>query len=174
MAIQNQPTNLNLLQTIAFETNFLRIPNVSYFCQAVNIPGMVLGTSLLPTPFSDIPIEGEKLTFDQLTISFLVDEDLQNYQEIYSWLLSMGFPDNFTQFTSLKTPPASGAYDSIKSDMDIMVHTNKSNPNYKISFKDVFPISLGPINFSSAASTLDPIIVDASFLFTSTFTISKL
>ncbi|MEE3228049.1 MAG: hypothetical protein VX237_03000, partial [Chloroflexota bacterium] len=85
MAILNQPTNLNLLQTVAFETNFLRIPNVSYFCQSVNIPGMVLGTALQPTPFSDIPIEGEKLTFDQLNISFLVDEDLQNYQEIYSW-----------------------------------------------------------------------------------------
>ncbi|SVD03531.1 uncharacterized protein METZ01_LOCUS356385, partial [marine metagenome] len=97
-----------------------------------------------------------------------------NYQEIYSWLLSMGFPDNFTQFTSLKSPPVSSATDRIKSDMDIMIHTNKSNPNYKISFKDVFPISLGPINFTAAASTLDPIVVDASFLFTSTFTISKI
>ena len=174
MAILNQPTNLNLLQAVAFETNFLRIPNVSYFCQKVNIPGMVLGSALQPTPFSDIPIEGEKLTFDQLTISFLVDEDLQNYQEIYSWLLSMGFPDNFTQFTSLKTPPSASAYDGIKSDMNIMIHTNKSNPNYNIGFKDVFPISLGPINFDAAAGTLDPVIVDASFLFTSTFTVTKL
>ena len=174
MAILNQPTNLNLLQTVAFETNFLRMPNVSYFCQEVNIPGMVLGTALQPTPFSDIPIEGEKLTFDQLNVTFLVDEDLQNYQEIYSWLLSMGFPDNFTQFTSLKSPPVSSATDSIKSDMNIMVHTNKSNPNYNIGFKDVFPIALGPINFSAAATTLDPIAVSASFLFTSTFTISKI
>ena len=101
---------------------------------------MVLGTALQPTPFSDIPIEGEKLTFDQLNISFLVDEDLQNYQEIYSWLLSMGFPDNFTQFTSLKSPPVSSATDSIKSDMDIMIHTNKSRSTNTLTLYNNLPL----------------------------------
>ena len=51
MSIKNQPDNLNLLQLVAFETNFQRIPNVNYFCQKVNIPGMVLGSAVQPTPF---------------------------------------------------------------------------------------------------------------------------
>ena len=74
MSIKNQPDNLNLLQLVAFETNFQRIPNVNYFCQKVNIPGMVLGSAVQPTPFSDIPLEGDKLSFDTLDISFLIDE----------------------------------------------------------------------------------------------------
>ena len=173
MAISNQPNNLNLLQTVAFETNFQRIPNCSYFYQRVSIPGMVIGSAIQPTSFSDIPIEGDKLTFDQLNISFLVDEDLQNYQEIYSWLVSISFPDNFTQFTSLKKPPINSSTDGIYSDVDVIIHTNKANPNYKITFKDIFPVSLGSIDFEASVSSLDPIVVEASFLFTSVFTITK-
>ena len=174
MAINNQPNNLNLLQTVAFETNFQRIPNCSYFCQRVSIPGMVIGSAIQPTSFSDIPIEGDKLTFDQLNISFLVDEDLQNYQEIYSWLVSISFPDNFTQFTSLKKPPVNSSTDGIYSDINVIINTNKANPSYNITFRDAFPITLGSIDFDAAADGLDPIIVDASFMFTSVFTIEKI
>ena len=174
MAINNQPENLNLLQTVAFETNFQRIPNCSYFCQRVSIPGMVVGSAIQSTSFSDVPVEGDKITFDQLNISFLVDEDLQNYQEIYSWLVSISFPDDFTQFTSLKKVPENTATDSISSDVSVIIHTNKANPNYRITFKDVFPISLGAIDFDATVSSLEPIVVEASFLFTSVFTINKI
>ena len=174
MAINNQPDNLNLLQTVAFETNFTRIPNSSYFCQRVSIPGMVVGSAIQTTSFSDVPVEGDKLTFDQLNISFLVDEDLQNYQELYSWLVSISFPDNFTQFTSLKNVPNNTATDGLSSDVSVIVHTNKANPNYRITFKDVFPISLGSIDFDATVSSLEPIVVEASFLFTSVFTINKI
>lgn len=174
MSIKNQPDNLNLLQLVAFETNFQRIPNVNYFCQKVNIPGMVLGSAVQPTPFSDIPLEGDKLSFDTLDISFIIDEDMQNYQEIYSWLLSMGFPDNYPQFTSLKTAPIASAIDGLRSDVNVILHTNKSKPNYNITFMDAFPISLSAINFDSAASNLEPHIAEASFMFTSVFTIEKI
>jgi hypothetical protein len=174
MSIKNQPDNLNLLQTIAFETNFQRIPNVNYFCQKVNIPGMVLGSAIQPTYFSDIPLEGDKLSFDTLDISFIIDEDMQNYQEIYSWLLSMGFPDNFPQFTALKTAPTSGITNGLRSDINVILHTNKSKPNYNITFKDAFPISLSAISFDASASNLDAIVADASFMFTSVFTIEKI
>ena len=174
MAINNQPDNLNLLQTVAFETNFQRIPNCSYFCQRVSIPGMVVGSAIQTTSFSDVPVEGDKLTFDQLNISFLVDEDMQNYQEVYSWLVSISFPDNFDQFTSLKKPPINTAIDGISSDVNIIIHTNKANPNYNITFKDAFPISLGSIDFDATVSSLEPIVVEASFLFTSVFTIQQI
>jgi hypothetical protein len=174
MAISNQPDNLNLLQAVSFETNFVRIPHCNYFCQKVSIPSMVIGSAVQPTMFSDIPLEGEKLTFDPLNISFLVDEDLQNYQEIYTWLVSMGFPDNFSQFTSLKKPPVNSSTDGIYSDINVIINTNKANPSYNITFRDAFPITLGSIDFDAAADGLDPIIVDASFMFTSVFTIEKI
>jgi len=166
MAIRNQPTNLNQLNVVSFETNFLRMPGVSYFCQRVNIPGISLSNTIQSTPFANIPIEGDVLEFEDLTISFIVDEDMQNYLELYNWLQSLGFPDKYSQYDNETS--------SIKSDVNILIHTNKSNPNYSIVFKDVFPVSLGTIAFDTNATTLDSIVVDANFKYTGAFTVSKL
>jgi hypothetical protein len=166
MAIRNQPTNLNQLNVVSFETNFLRMPNVSYFCQRVSIPSITLSNTIQATPYSSIPIEGDVLEFEDLSLSFIVDEDMQNYLELYNWLQSLGFPDRYAQFDNETL--------AIKSDMNIIIHTNKSNPNYSIGFKDVFPTSLGTIAFDTNATTLDPIVVDVIFKYTGSFTVSKL
>lgn len=167
MAIKNQPTNLNQLNVVSFETNFLRMPNVNYFCQRVNIPGISLSNTIQSTPFANIPIEGDVLEFEDLSISFIVDEDLQNYLEIYNWLHALGFPERYTQYDN-ETDLA------IKSDCNIIIHTNKSNPNYSIVFKDVFPVSLGVINFDTNTTDLEPIVVDATFKYTGAFNVNKL
>ena len=167
MAIANQPTNLNQLNVVSFETNFLRIPGINYFCQRVNVPGISLANTIQSTPFANIPIEGDMLEFEDLTISFIVDEDMQNYLELYNWLHSLGFPDRYAQYDNQ-------AGKDIKSDVNIIIHTNKSNPNYSIVFKDVFPISLGVLNFDTNNTDLEPIIVDATFKYTGTFDVSKL
>ena len=166
MAIRNQPTNLNQLNVVSFVTNFLRMPGVSYFCQRVNIPGITLSNTNLSTPFANIPIEGDVLEFEDLTIGFIVDEDMQNYLELYDWLQSIGFPEKFPQYDNETL--------KIKSDVNILIHTNKSNPNYSIVFKDVFPVSLGAISFDTNATSLDPIVIDATFKYTGAFTVSKL
>ena len=166
MAIRNQPTNLNQLNVISFETNFLRMPGVNYFCQRVNIPGITLSSSVISTPFANIPIEGDVLEFEDLTIGFIVDEDMQNYLELYNWLQSLGFPEKFPQYDNETS--------SLKSDVNILIHTNKSNPNYSIVFKDVFPVSLGTIAFDTNATALDPVVIDAGFKYTGAFTVSKL
>ena len=35
---------------------------------------------------------GDDLTFDNLEITFLVDEKLANYIELHNWLVGIGFP----------------------------------------------------------------------------------
>ena len=166
MPIANQPTNISQLNIISFETNFLRMPNVNYFCQIVNIPGISLANTIQSTPFANIPIEGDVLEFEDMSISFIVDENLQNYLEMYNWLHSLGFPERYSQYDNETS--------DIKSDVNIIIHTNKSNPNYSIVFKDVFPVALGVINFDTNNTDLEPIIVDATFKYTGTFTVSKL
>ena len=166
MAIRNQPTNINQLNVVSFETNFLRMPGVNYFCQRVSIPGITLSNSILSTPYANIPIEGDVLEFEDLTIGFIVDEDMQNYLELYNWLQSIGFPEKFPQYDNETS--------AIKSDVNILIQTNKSNPNYNIVFKDVFPVSLGAIAFDTNDTTLAPIVIDATFKYTGAFTVSKL
>ena len=166
MPINNQPTNLNQLNVVSFETNFLRMPNINYFCQRVNIPGMSLSNTIQSTPYANIPIEGDMLEFEDLSIGFIVDEDMQNYLELYNWLHALGFPERYAQYDNQTS--------AIKSDVNIIIHTNKSNPNYNVVFKDVFPVSLGVISFDTNNTGLEPVAVDATFKYTGTFTVSKL
>tara|TARA_Y100001938_G_scaffold145564_1_gene222510 strand:+ start:1763 stop:2269 length:507 start_codon:yes stop_codon:yes gene_type:complete len=167
MAIRNQPINLNQLNVVSFETNFLRMPNINYFCQRVNLPGISLANTIQSTPFANIPIEGDVLEFEDLNITFIVDEDLKNYLELYNWLIALGFPERYAQYDN-------EAGKAIKSDCNIIIHTNKSNPNYSIVFKDVFPVSLGVVNFDTNNTDLEPVVVDATFKYTGIFDVNKL
>jgi hypothetical protein len=170
-----QPSNLNQLNVVGFKVNIARLPNVEFFCQRVNIPAVILGETVESSPFMNNPLEGDTLSFESLTIGFILDEDMQNYIEIYNWLTALGFPESYNQFSSLKRTENFGDNtDSLYSDINIMLLTNKSNLNYKVSFKDIFPTSLSSLSFDAGVSTLDPIIVDATFNFRGQFEIEKI
>ena len=167
MAYANQPTNINYLNVISFQTNFLRMPTVDYFCQRVGIPGISLSSLMQSTPFAGIPMEGDNLAFEDLSLEFIIDEDLKNYMEIYNWMQAIVFPDNFEQYDAEKDK-------ELKSDVNVIIHTNKSNPNYNVTFKDVFPVALGGIGFDTSATSLEPIVVNAVFRYTGAFSIKKI
>jgi hypothetical protein len=167
------PREINQLNVVSFQTNFTRLPNVDFFCQRVNIPAITLGIATQSTPLIDMPIEGDTLVFDQMTINFIVNEDLSNYLEVYDWLISLGFPDNHNQFNLKDGLIRSGDINNLRSDMNLILQTNKSNPNYSITFKDTFPVSLGSIQLDVAATSLEPIIVDATFAYVGSFKIEK-
>ena len=169
------PREINQLNVVSFQTNFTRLPNVDFFCQRVNIPSLALGNAILPTSFSTVPVEGDTLVFENLTISFYVNEDLSNYMEVYNWLISIGFPDEFPQFNlNGDAISATATNGTIKSDMNVIIQTNKTNPNYNITFKDAFPTSLGSIPLDATATDMQPIVVDATFAYTGSFTVAKI
>ena len=168
-----QPANLNQLNVVSFDVNFSRLPSVQYFCQRISLPTVILGETNEPTPFMNIPVEGDTLTFEAMSLSFIVDEDLLNYREIYDWMTALGFPREYGQFAALKTE-SSGSEQTKYSDLSIILHTNKSNPNYSIKFTDVFPTSLSSIQFDSTPTGMEPIVVDATFNFRGQFDIEKI
>jgi len=170
---ESQPTNLNQLNVVSFDVSFSRLPAVQYFCQRISLPTVVLGETNEPSPFMNNPLEGDTLTFEAMTLSFIVDEDLQNYISIYEWMTALGFPREYGQFAVLKEP-STGSTTTKYSDLTIVLHTNKSNPNYRIRFTDCFPTSISSIQFDATPTGMDPIIVDATFNFRGQFDIEKI
>ena len=55
------------------------------------------------TPLKDIPLLGDKLTYEDLTITFIVDENLENYIEMHTWLTAIGFPKDRKQFSEFRS-----------------------------------------------------------------------
>ena len=170
---ESQPTNLNQLNVVSFDISFSRLPAVQYFCQRISLPTVVLGETHEASPFMNTALEGDTLTYEAMSLSFIIDEDLKNYIEIYNWMTALGFPREYAQFAALKTE-SSGSEQTKYSDLSIILHTNKSNPNYSIKFTDVFPTSLSSIQFDSTPTAMDPIVVDATFNFRGQFDIEKI
>ena len=101
-SLQRQPTELDYADPTKFAFKIPKLPTVEFFVTQANIPGVNLGDSIFPTPLKQIPVQGDDLTFDNLEISFIVDEKLTNYRELHQWLVGIGFPKSRTQFSSFR------------------------------------------------------------------------
>ena len=101
-SLLRQPTKLDYASPTQFKFSILKLPKVEYFCTSVNIPGISLGGNpSQATPLKDVPLPGDKLTYEPLSMTFLVDENLENFQEIHGWLVGLGFPRDHREFRNL-------------------------------------------------------------------------
>lgn len=159
-------TNENFLSPLGYRFVMKRAPHINYFVQKVSIPTVSLGTASIATPFVDIPTPGTKLTFGLLRVDFKVDEDMNNYLEIFNWLVGLGFPDNFGQHRALAQRTAQQG-DSIYSDITLTVMNSTMNPNKQIIFKDCYPVDLGEVSLDSTATDVAYVTSSVSFAYRS-------
>jgi len=149
------PYKQSLAQVNKFQLVFPRISNTTFFCTEVKIPGITLSEADAPNPFVDLKVPGDKLTYDTLDITFLVDSEYKSFNDILVWLTGLGFPENFDQYAGLgaaairRGAPTSGIRPPY-SDAQLLVFTNKGNYARKFYFKDAFPLNLGGIDMTYA------------------------
>lgn len=164
-----ETANKNFLKPNSFKMVFSRLPNVEFFCQSANIPKLTLGVSTQPTPFVDIPHVGDKLVFDPLNIVFIIDEDMENFRELYSWLVGLGFPKSHAQFTALTKSKSTNVSDSsleesnIYSDASLFILNNNNMPTLEVKFYECFPVSVESLDFDLRIPTVDYFTGIASF-----------
>ena len=97
-AFANQIQNRNFLSPLGFRFSLAKIPKVNFFCNSARIPEINLGIAVQPSYLKDIDVPGEKLTYGDLTIRFLVDENMENYMAVHNWLTGLGFPETAQDF----------------------------------------------------------------------------
>jgi len=170
--LTNQPDNVNFLSPLGFKFTLSRSPNLNFFATDVNIPSLTLGFIELQTPFKIIELAGDKLDFGDLQITFKVDEDFANYFEIYNWLVALGFPDEFGQYKRLRDAKT-GSKESIVSDATLMIFNSAMMPNIEVRFEDLFPVSIGDINFTSTDTDVNYVTNTSVFKYKK-FTVRKL
>ena len=179
-----QPTKFDYASPTQFKFQLTKLPKVEYFCTAANIPGISIPSPSQPTPLADIPLPGDTISFDDLSVTFLVDENLENYREIHGWMYGIGFPISRTQFgalvdagkdrfptdgkDSLKTDPGKVKYGAkplgpIFSDATLNILTSKNNPNIEVRFSDVFPTALTGLDFNQQADDVNYLSATVTF-----------
>ena len=80
-ALSRQPETIDYSAPSQYRFSILQLPKVQFFTTACNIPGISMGEAIFQTPFKDIPILPEKVSYETLNIEFLVDENLENYRK---------------------------------------------------------------------------------------------
>jgi hypothetical protein len=151
--VQNQPTDINFLNTHRFRLILSRAPNLKYFVQKCNLPAITVGNATQNTPFLDIPIGSAKIQYADLVCSFPVDEQMGNYKEIADWMIGINFPKEFGQYEDLIK--GEGVY----SDIALMVLDSNHQPIHVVKFRNAFPVSLSEIDFDSTVTdTVIPLV----------------
>ena len=183
-AIDRQPTKLDYASPTQFKFSILKLPKVEYFCTAVNIPGVNLGETTQATPLKKIPIPGDTLTYEPLQMTFLVDENLENFQEIHGWLVGLGFPRDNKEFRNLlasgndrfptrntsnisteagKTKYAAADAGPTLSDATLTVLSSKNNAQVEIRFRDMYPTGVTGLQYNQQANDIDYLTATVSF-----------
>ena len=179
--LERQPDKLDYASPTQFKFGIHQLPKVEFFTLSANVPGISAGVVTRATPFKDIPIVGDKLTYDNLSITFQVDEYLENYVSLHNWMKGIGFPTNRQEFRTYRdvtsNTPAGGKEPSIDvigsatpdkalySDAYLMVLSNKNNPIVEVNFQNIFPISLGGLDFTQNVTDVEYVTATADFAY---------
>ena len=183
VTVSRQPDKLDYASPTQFKFSINQLPKVEFFTTAANIPDISLSDVVIPTPFKPIPVLGQNLTYSNLSVTFIVDEFLENYRELHEWLTGIGFPKDRKQFkdfrsntanrgTASKTPVAdvgavgkSVSDSAMFSDATLTVLSNKNNPIVEVRFSNLYPVSLGALEFNQGATDVEYLTVSADFTY---------
>ena len=147
-------TNKNFLQPSGFRVIIGRedYANLEFFAQSVQHPGSSVDPALIPmSRLNELPVTGSKISYSELNVNLIVDEDMVAYKEMQNWLLrSVEEQDNV----------------QIYNDVTLSVLTSHNNANVQIRYKNCIPTMIGAIEFTSTSGDTQYITFDATFRFT--------
>jgi len=170
-----QIANRNYMSPVGFKLILTKTPKVDFLCQSANIPQISMGTAIQPSYLKDIPVPGDKVLYDDLSVRFLVDEKMENYLAIYKWITGLGYPENLGQYNQLKkddirtdasaTDDADPRYFEF-SDATLQVLNSNYRPSILVNFKDAFPTSLSTLDFDVTTRDYNYFTAEVTFKYT--------
>lgn len=159
------PSNVNPLSPNGFLFNISKLPDLTFFCQTIQLPGITLGAPEFGNPFNIAPIPGETLTYDQLSVNFLIDERMLNYVGIYNWIVALGFPESYQQYTSFIDGDNNNYSELAKnySDATLQILNSNNQTARTAVFYDLFPIGIESLQFAGTNQDVQYLVGNATF-----------
>ena len=167
--LSSQITDRNFLTPTGFQFQVERAPKISYFGNRINVPSLNLGVAQQTNYLTDIPRPGEKIDFGDLSLRFLIDENLENYLEVQNWIRGIGFPESLTQIYDFqKTGNINGDNDMLNlySDGTLTILSQLNKPMFYVKFEDLFPYALSDIQFDATVADVEYLTAEVSFKYT--------
>lgn len=147
-------TNKNFLSPVGFQLkiDYIKYPNLEYFCTAAELPGISMSEAPLPYKGANIGFVGDRINFDDLTIRFNVTENMENYLETYNWMHDI--------------VNGSKPMNELMSDATLIILNSHMNKSKEIQFKDIFPTALSGLQFDTASPDVEYLTAEVTFKYT--------
>lgn len=143
----------NLLGSNKFKFNIIgsRFKNNEFdpMIYSINIPGITLGNIVQTTSMRGLNRPGDSLEFNDLNITFILQENLSDWLTIFNWIMDCRNPTREN-------------IEEIYTNGILNILTNKNNPSITFTFERMFPYSISDIPLSNAEA-LPSIQCDVSF-----------
>lgn len=151
--------------------NFSLLPGITYFGKGIVLPGITLANATMPTPHGDLKIHGDTLQFEDLVVTFNVDEEFTSWFEIFDWMNGLGKPIGYEQFDRRKKKQnipegaivGNSENAALYSDATLLIQTSAKNPKIEVVYKNISPISLSGLDFTAEDSDTNIVVSTASF-----------
>ena len=153
---EEQPRNRNFLAPNGFKFNLELFPGVDFFCQKVSIPGISVPSAEVTTRFRNVPIASSGgLSFDDLRVEFIVDEDLKNYLSIWEWIQI----NNLGEHMDTKRDPQYCLG-------ELLILNSNYQPNVTVGFEGMFPVDISELSFDIGDTEIEYLHATATFKYT--------
>jgi len=120
------------------------------FCSEVQLPGITLDTILIETPYYEQKEASNKISFDDLIITYSIDEKYNNYKLLLDWLLYIKHPERY-EIRNQKVTAS------------LFTYTNNENPSTEFVLHNIFPVSIEPISLDNKIEDSEDILHTVSF-----------
>lgn len=112
-----------------------------YFAKNFSFPPMrMTAIPVYTNTGKDYKVPGEKIDYDDITITYRLDE----YAEVWNW--HSDWMKNISHYDYQFNP-----FDSIN-DISVTLLTNKQNPFQTFHFSGIIPVEIGPMEFDPTES----------------------
>ena len=170
----NQPQNRNFLSPVAFKFSLNKAPKVDFFSNQANIPAITLGSAVQTRYGKNIDVPGDKMSFGDFNLRFLVDENLENYMEVWNWMTGLGFPYSLEQYADLIERDEQYSDESINqksllyetSDGTLEILNSNFSPSAQVIFTDLYPTFLSSLDFDATQENINYFTAQVNFKYT--------
>ena len=157
--------NRNFLSPVGFKLSIDKIRGVDFFCQSASIPAIGLGSADTYTRFNKIAQPGDELQYDELQLSFLIDENLKNWYQVHDWMREIATPKSSKEFqykrgeiasNNKNTKPSdlANVSNQWRSDCSLFILSSNYQPVAEFIFRDAWPTSLSTLTFDTSVQDL--------------------
>ena len=117
------------------------LEDVSFNVTEFSLPSISLPIPEQVTPFSNIPLHSDKPIFDDLNITYIVDEQLKNWLSLYNTAIGHSYPINYENRCNVAMPHDTFAY--------IHIYNSRNRNIFSVKFHNVILTSVGELSFTT-------------------------